>query len=57
MDIAIGTTAVVGFINKESILNIARGAFRANYPNTLEEYEGISMPLSGEIKKSVILIF
>ena len=39
-DIAIGTRAAGGVINRKQILNIAKGVIRANDPNALEEYGG-----------------
>ena len=39
-DIAIGTRAAGGIINRKQILNIAKGVTRANDPNALEEYGG-----------------
>ena len=39
-DIAIGTRAARGVINRKQILNIAKGVIEANDPNALEEYGG-----------------
>ena len=39
-DIAIGTRAAGGVINRKQILNIANGVITANDPNALEEYGG-----------------
>ena len=39
-DIAIGTRAAAGVINRKQILNIAKGVIIANDPNALEEYGG-----------------
>ena len=39
-DIAIGTRAAGGVINRKQIINIAKGVVRANDPNTLKEFGG-----------------
>lgn len=39
-DIAIGTRAAGGVINRKQIINIAKGVVRANDPNALQEYGG-----------------
>ena len=39
-DIAIGTRAAGGVINRKQILNIAKGVVRANNPNALKEFGG-----------------
>ena len=40
-DIAIGTRAAGGGINRKQILNIGMGVLRANNPNALTEFDGI----------------
>ena len=39
-DIAIGTRAAGGVINRKQILNIAKAVVRANNPNALREFGG-----------------
>ena len=39
-EIAIGTRAAGGVINRNQILNIAKGVVRANNPNALKEFGG-----------------
>jgi len=39
-DIAIGTRAAGGVINRKQIINIAKGVVRANNPNSLKEFGG-----------------
>ena len=46
-DIAISTRASSGVINREQILNITRGVFRANDRNTLEWWNFIFDGLMG----------
>ena len=52
-DIAIGTRAAGGIINRKQILNIAKGVIRANDPNALEEYGG-TLNLTGRRARHVL---
>ena len=39
-DIAIGTRATGGVINRKQILNIVKGVVKSNNPNALKEFGG-----------------
>ena len=52
-DIAVGTRAAGGVINRRQILNIAKGAVRANNPNALKEFGG-SLDLTGLWARDVL---
>ena len=52
-DIAIGTRAAGGVINRKQILNIAKGVVRANNPNALKEFCG-SLDLTDRWARDVL---
>ena len=52
-DIAIGTRATGGVINRKQILNIVNGAVRANNPNALKEFGG-SLDLTDRSARAVL---
>ena len=52
-NIAIGTRAAGGVINRRLFLNIAKGVVKANNPNTLKEYGG-SLELTDRWARGVL---
>ena len=52
-DIAIGTRAAGGVVNRKQILNIAKGVVRANNPSELKEFGG-SLDLTRDVARDVL---